>query len=321
MKRSLLYLLSVILLMTSCEQNLDDAYEYEAIKSELEVGVASLAFTAEAQSQRIQIKCNSYWMVTVPSSASWLSLNAYEGKGNGSLIIGASANTSVTSSRSGVITISDGIKTASIKVTQEPSDEYLSANSTSLNFTYEGGTSYVAINSNVNWTATSNANWVTVSKSNTSTQLIVRTAENLSSYSSRKSTITVKGDTQTILISVTQKGPSVPSVYSLSVSSITSTSAICTFSYDSSNIRIEQCGVCYSSTNKQPTLDDNKVYTSFSSYSWTPSFSLSGLTYNTTYYVCPYVTTSIGTTYGTVVSFTTANINSPNEDDNPTPNY
>ena len=318
MKRKILYLLSLLLLLISCDQKLNDAYEYEAIKPELEVGVTSLDFSAKEQSQNVQIKCNSYWTVNVPSSASWLSLNTYAGKGNGTLSIQASTNTSVTSSRSGVITVSDGINSVTINVTQDPSDENLSASQSSLDFSYQGGTSDVTINSNVDWSASSNANWASVSYS--SNQLTVNTSENLS-YESRTATITVKGSALTIPISISQKGASVPKVNAVSVSSITQTSATCTFSYSSSDIRIERYGVCYSETEKEPTTSNKTSDVSTSSYNNNVTLNLSDLTHNTTYYVRPYVTTSIGTTYGSVVSFTTVKINSPEEGDNPTPDY
>ena len=310
--------MSLVLILTSCQDKLDESYEYEAIKSELELGATSLAFIAEQQSKNVQIKCNSYWTASVPSSAaSWLSLNANAGKGNGSLTISVSANPSVSSSRSGVITVSDGIKSVTINVTQEHSDEYLSANRTSLDFVYRGGSSYITIDSNVDWTASSNASWATVSYS--STQLTIKAAENLS-YLSRTATVTVKGSSLTVPISISQDGVSEPTLSNFSVSSITQTSATVNFSFNSSDIPINYYGVCYSATEKEPTTN-NGIERLASSYSGNATFSLSNLTKNTTYYVRPYVVTSIGTTYGSVVTFTTAKSNSPNEDDNPTPTY
>lgn len=319
MKRSLLYLLTLLLILTSCQDKLVESYEYEAIKVEFEVGATSLAFNADQQSKGVQIKCNGYWTASVSSSASsWLYLNANEGKGNGMLTIHANANTSATSSRSGVVSVSNSIKTATIDVTQEPSDELLSASNTSLDYLYDGGTYYVTINSNVDWTASSNSNWLTLSQS--SSQLTVRVDANYS-YSPRTAAITIKGTALTISISVNQSGVSAPMVNVVHVSSITQTSAVCTFTYSSSDIRIGRYGVCYSATEKEPTTNNETKSVSTSSYNGNASFSLSGLTQNRTYYVRPYVTTSIGTTYGSVVSFTTAKSNSPEEGDNPTPNY
>lgn len=319
MKRNLLYLLSLVLILTSCQDKLDESYEYEAIKSELELGATSLDFISEQQSKSVQIKCNSYWTASVSSSAaSWLSVNTNGGKGNGGLTISVSANPSVTSDRSGIITVSDGIKSAMINVTQEHSDEYLTAKRTSLDFVYSGGSSYITIDSNVDWTASSNASWATVSYS--STQLTIQIAENLS-YSSRTATVTVKGNSQTVPISISQNGINEPMLNDFSVSSITQTSAVCTFSYKSSDIRIERYGVCYSSTDKEPTTSNDTKSISASSYNGTATLNLSDLTQNTTYYVRSYVTTSIDTTYGYVVQFTTTKSNSPDEGDNPTPNY
>ncbi|MCX6237368.1 MAG: hypothetical protein NTY07_07405 [Bacteroidia bacterium] len=62
-------------------------------------------------------------------------------------------------------------------------------------------------------------------------------------------------------------------------------------------------GVCWS-TSATPTITDSKTTDS----SGTGSFasSLTGLTANTTYYVRAYATNSVGTSYGSAVSFTTS---------------
>ena len=120
------------------------------------------------------------------------------------------------------------------------------------------------------------------------------------------------------MITVSQGAPKEPTVGSLTVSDITKTTATCKFTFNSSDLSVIRCGVLYGLTENSLT---NKIVASKSSYSGTGSFSLSGLTHNTTYYVRPYVETSVGITYGSTVQFTTAKIISPDEGDNPTPNY
>lgn len=64
-------------------------------------------------------------------------------------------------------------------------------------------------------------------------------------------------------------------------------------------------GVCWSATNSTPTTADSKTTDSVHT-SATPFISnLSGLTANTTYYVRAYATSSVSTSYGSVIKFTT----------------
>ena len=116
MKRKYLFILLSLLMLTACNQTLEEGVEYEAIKSELEVSVSELEFQWEAQSQDIRITCNSYW--AAETKTSWLSLSPKNGKGNGSLQVVVGANSSGTTQRSGVIEITDGIRTIQVNVSQ-----------------------------------------------------------------------------------------------------------------------------------------------------------------------------------------------------------
>lgn len=64
-------------------------------------------------------------------------------------------------------------------------------------------------------------------------------------------------------------------------------------------------GVCWSSTSSTPTIANSKTSDSVHT-STTPFISnITGLTANTTYYVRAYATSSVGTSYGSVIKFTT----------------
>lgn len=69
-------------------------------------------------------------------------------------------------------------------------------------------------------------------------------------------------------------------------------------------------GVCYSTTNTTPTVDDSKTTDPIITYSYTYISNITGLTANTKYYVRAYVTNAYGTGYGKVVSFTTSSTTS-----------
>lgn len=94
------------------------------------------------------------------------------------------------------------------------------------------------------------------------------------------------------------------------IDKITHLSAYCHFSIDDginnlstslSNQNITDFGFCWSSTNQQPTINDNKT-TSDNNNS---QLQITGLQPNTTYYVRAFATNELGTGYSNSVSITT----------------
>ena len=99
--------------------------------------------------------------------------------------------------------------------------------------------------------------------------------------------------------------PSLSTVTTGTINTITATSAVANGSVASiGNPSPSSYGVCWSSTNSTPTIADSKVNNGATAYSTTFSSSITGLTANTKYYVRSYVTSLAGTSYGSVVSFT-----------------
>lgn len=66
---------------------------------------------------------------------------------------------------------------------------------------------------------------------------------------------------------------------------------------------VTEYGVCYSTTNQTPTVNDTKKVARLNSYSFVND--LKSLTTNTTYYVRAYAINSTGTAYGNVITFKT----------------
>ncbi|QJD96700.1 hypothetical protein HH214_12865 [Mucilaginibacter robiniae] len=66
-------------------------------------------------------------------------------------------------------------------------------------------------------------------------------------------------------------------------------------------------GVCWSSSSQTPTTSDSHTSDTTTTYSYTSN--LTGLTAGTTYYVRAYAISSAGTSYGSVVKFTTPTAN------------
>jgi uncharacterized protein (TIGR02145 family) len=104
-------------------------------------------------------------------------------------------------------------------------------------------------------------------------------------------------------ISFTTSQSTLPVLSTTSVSAITAASAICGGTVTSDGgTPVTLRGVCWS-TSENPTTSDSK--TSDGSGIGTYSNTLTGLTYNTTYYVRAYSCNSLGTQYGNQVSFKT----------------
>src|ERR1700744_4191050 len=90
----------------------------------------------------------------------------------------------------------------------------------------------------------------------------------------------------------------------LDVTSTTAQSGATITSIGSSAITAN--GVCYSTTNQTPTVNDLKTTDPIITYTYTFTSNLTGLTPNTTYYVRAYATNQYGTGYGAVVKFITS---------------
>ena len=103
----------------------------------------------------------------------------------------------------------------------------------------------------------------------------------------------------------TQAATTVPTVGATTASAITETEATLSAEITSDGgMDITEKGFCYSSTNAEPTINDNKVISSTEGNSITAT--LSELTANTVYYARAYATNGRGTSYGAVQQFTTA---------------
>ena len=114
-----------------------------------------------------------------------------------------------------------------------------------------------------------------------------------------------------LAISVRTLSATIPTgVTTNTISSITQTTA--TGGGNSTNdggATITSKGVCWSNTTSSPTIANSKTVDGSGIGSFTSS--LSGLTANTTYYVRAYATNSAGTSYGSVISFSTLSATIP----------
>lgn len=101
----------------------------------------------------------------------------------------------------------------------------------------------------------------------------------------------------------TQSGT--PQVSTVSSSNVGATKAMITGKILSDGgFPIEECGICYSPTNKKPTVNDYYVRNT-TAQTGQYSCELTDLEPSTRYYACAYVTNVNGTAYGDPISFTT----------------
>ena len=101
--------------------------------------------------------------------------------------------------------------------------------------------------------------------------------------------------------------PDMPTVSTTAISTYDATSATMGGNVTADGgASVTERGVVYSSTDATPTIGESGV-TKDANGTGTGTFSksITGLSGNTTYYVCAYATNSAGTNYGIVVSFTT----------------
>jgi hypothetical protein len=95
-----------------------------------------------------------------------------------------------------------------------------------------------------------------------------------------------------------------PTVTTAAAGTITTTSAVLGGNVTADGgASVTERGVVYSTTNTPPTTADTKATNG--SGTGTFSATITGLTAGTTYYVRAYATNSVGTSYGSVISFTT----------------
>ena len=305
---------------TACSSSWEDQFDdtpFEAtVDASLTVGTEKLEFTDEASTQNIDIAAKGYWTAT--TSANWLKLGMTHGKGNASLGVSVDANMSTTQSRTATISVSNGLVTHSVSVTQEHMTELLQTARNELSYGFQGGTDNVGVESNVAWTVSSSASWVTVNRNQEGTGFSVTAQQNIST-NARQATITVKGVTLNRTITVSQGAVRVPNVAELVVNGVTKHTANCKMEASSSDLEIIEYGICYSNVASTPTVDNAVVLKQDGGgRNVLHVFNLTDLTSKTTYYVRPYVVTSLGRQYGEIVRFTTP-VSAPNEGDNGTP--
>ncbi len=105
-------------------------------------------------------------------------------------------------------------------------------------------------------------------------------------------------------ITFTTLAPTIPTIQTTAISSITQTTASSGGNItDNGGAAVTSRGVCWSNINSNPTIANS--FTNNGNGNGTFTSALTGLNPGTTYYLRAYATNSVGTAYGNLITFTT----------------
>ena len=322
MKKTLLYLVSSLLII-ACGGG-DDAGGGGTPSGGSEyLNVQNVDIPGGNTTATLYISASQNCDWTVTWSESWIrSIMPSKGRGTQNATITVTANPSSTESRTAVVKVvnANGTIERNITVTQSPNETLTDfrLSTTELSANAPAGTVQFNIIGNAQWTIASNKDWATPSTMSGSGNgsISVSLADN-TSEEAREAVITIASNDKTETVTIKQGAATKPTVTALNANYDGRTSAVVSFSY-SSMFPVTEYGVCYNTTG-QPTINDAHQSETGNATQGTPTLSLTGLSYSTTYYVRAYAKSAVGITYSESVSFTTAN-NWPGGDDNVTPN-
>lgn len=296
---------------------------------------ASLFFTCEGGDQTLLVTGNSQWTAT--SSHDWLKIDnakTMEGEGVQRLTIHADPSSLSDAIVGSIILTDKDNKIAPVNVKVEVGGRIPMLVVTPANeVDAAGGTATFGVKSNFNWEATvtalnpaGNGKWALFP--NQSLQYngapsgepvdVELTLEPNPSFEERLVTITVVtqssiGGNVQQTVEIIQRGASLPVVYLPHTTKVAMNEATLTFS-STSILPITDCGLLYSIDPGQ-VAQGSRVVGAIDGEEATAT--MTNLSAGTTYYVCAYATSAVGTSYSEIMSFKTRQ--TPGRGDNQTP--
>lgn len=183
----------------------------------------------------------------------------------------------------------------------------------------------VKITSNTAWEATPNMTWIYVDKATgVANDELKITLDDNQSLQPRNGEVQLAYGDKTQTITITQKAATPTAFKEVKMLDVQRYSANIT-GYYQAMFTVTECGVLYSISNSNPTVDDNSDQVTKVTLETVPETgviiqTLSGLKAGTNYYVRLYTISPLGTEYSEPITFTTDG-GSPEESDNPTPGY
>lgn len=193
---------------------------YQVVVHYLTVSPSALTYDYVGGGKYVNVSSSDNWSAT--SKPDWITLDIMSGA-SGTSILGVTAamNTSTESGRTGNITISNGIDTVQLSVSQAQKVVIRTLNVTpsSLYFNFTGETKYITVSSdNSSWSLVSKPNWIILSQSTGTTgySLVSVTASENTGTTTRTGDIIFTDGTFTATVSVGQ--PASSSTKTLTVS-------------------------------------------------------------------------------------------------------
>lgn len=170
----------------------------------LQASADTLAFTAYSGSKTVSLNTNMEWQAY--ASASWIELSSASGKGNFTVKITVSANSS-GSSRTGVVKFVSDNKSASVTVVQAGGS--ISVTPSTLEIKDSGETKVLKLVTPFTWTAAVSDTWLKITpESGSGDATLTLAIEANSNSSTRTGTITFISSDSSESVVVTQKGGS-----------------------------------------------------------------------------------------------------------------
>lgn len=115
----------------------------------LVINTNELFFNPNGSTQKVSVTSNVDWTVTTVGGGDWLAVTPASGKGSGEIIVIAKPN-SGSATKSAIVTITAGILTQVIDVTQE-GNGYLVVNKTEMKYTPIANSQTFCVSCNVTW--------------------------------------------------------------------------------------------------------------------------------------------------------------------------
>ena len=162
----------------------------------------SLTFPASGGSSTLSIISNTHWMLS--DFPSWITLSATNGKGDATVNVTATENTSAGQRTSQMYLTIDG-KTTKTAISLTQYGKSINVSPTSLAFTSSSSIQNVTITSDGKWEASTSNSWITLNPSSDTGNgtLKVSVTENMS-VNTRSGSITISMGGKTTTIGVTQ---------------------------------------------------------------------------------------------------------------------
>lgn len=308
----------------------DDGEDGPVVNTDiLNVESANITIGGNELTATIKITANCHWVIQkqTGTDGDWLTVSPTEGRADATVTLTAnSANPSSVDNRKMTLVIkSDGGISRNIIVTQTTSTELLTIsgmtdNKLTIPSASEGMTYKITVTSNTHWTILGIPTWLTVSPAEGSYdgEVTISATPN-ETKDVLRATLVFKGDGgKAVEVQVSQEAAEPPVVTDVSISEVSKDGATITFSY-SSMAPVTEYGICYSTTNTDPTKDDSPAKSqTASAKQGTATVQLTELKAGTTYYIRAYAVSAVGTQYSNAISFTTED-DWPGNDDNVPP--